>query len=118
MARAKKVCSGRGCASLVPPGQSRCPACSAKADAARRPNGNPYSTAGHRSFRAAVLARDPICVICQQALATVADHYPIERRDLVRRGMDPDEPDFGRGVCDPCHRTRTARDTPGGWAAG
>ncbi|GMA26185.1 restriction endonuclease [Luteimicrobium album] len=97
-------------------GRGRCPKCTAEADKARRPNGNPYSTSGHRRFREAVLARDPICVLCMSARATVADHYPTERRDLVDMGLDPDDPARGRGLCKPCHDKKTARTMPGGFA--
>jgi 5-methylcytosine-specific restriction enzyme A len=49
------------------------------------------------------LERDPICVICGIAPATVADHYPLSRKELVARGMDPNDPAHGRGLCKPCH---------------
>ena len=117
MARARRVCNLPGCPNLTSPGQSRCPTCTAEAERRRRPNGNPYNTKAHRlGFRAAVLDRDPMCVLCGR-LATVADHWPTERRDLVAAGLDPDDPARGRGLCAGCHSKRTARDTPGGWAA-
>ncbi|WP_284294541.1 hypothetical protein [Luteimicrobium album] len=50
------------------------------------------------------------------ARATVADHYPTERRDLVDMGLDPDDPARGRGLCKPCHDKKTARTMPGGFA--
>jgi hypothetical protein len=88
-------------------GTGKCPACLAKtravSDRDRRPQGNPYNGRGHKSFRAAVLARDPVCVLCGLAPATVADHYPTERRDLVAAGLDPDDPERGRALCKPCH---------------
>ena len=115
MPRARRVCSTPGCAALTEPGRSRCAACTAAADRQRRPQGNPYATRAHRR---AVLDRDPICVLCNMRPATVADHWPIERRDLVAFGLDPDDPERGRGLCALCHASRTAKDTPGGWAAG
>ena len=103
------------CPTPTPPGVSMCPRCKREAERDRRPAGNPYATSGHTRFREAVLARDPVCVICLAARATVADHYPHERRDLVDMGADPNDPNCGRGLCHRCHSQRTARDTPGGW---
>jgi 5-methylcytosine-specific restriction protein A len=94
---------------------SRCIQHRRAADKARRPEGNPYSTAGHRRFRAAVLRRDPVCVLCGLALATVADHWPLSRKQLEERGMDPNDPAHGRGVCKPDHDRETARNQPGGF---
>ncbi len=93
----------------------RCASCLRKGEQQRRPDGNPYATAGHRRFRAAVLERDPICVLCRLAVARVADHWPVERRDLVAQGLDPNDPDRGRGLCAECHNKHTAATSPGGW---
>ncbi len=124
MARAWSICPR--CPEPVPkPGL--CPACRGDADRDRRPDGNPYSSRAHRvDFREAVLARQPRCVctgdcgrhdhLCA-APSTVADHHPIERRDLVSQGLDPNDPDRGRGLCKPCHDGHTARSSPGGWNA-
>lgn len=109
-----RVCSNPGCPTLHP-GTGRCPTCRAAADKQRRPQGNPYRTAGHHAFREAVLLRDPYCVECKVAWSTIADHYPIERRDLVELGLDPNDPVRGRGLCKPCHDRHTARTSPGGW---
>lgn len=111
---AVRVCSTPGCPNLHP-GSGKCPACRARSDRARRPEGNPYVSRGHRRFRREVLTRDPVCVVCGQAPSTVADHYPHERRDLIAMGLDPDDPKFGRGVCASCHGVETARRTPAGW---
>lgn len=92
-----------------------CDTCKAKAERDRRPEGNPYNGRGHKGFRDAVLARDPICVDCNLAASTVADHDPIERRDLVTMGLDPNDPERGRGRCADCHNRRTAATSPGGW---
>jgi 5-methylcytosine-specific restriction protein A len=58
----------------------------------------------HRElFRAPVLERDPWCVVCDDAPATVADHYPLSRKELVAGHLDPNDPEHGRGLCKPCH---------------
>ena len=46
----------------------------------------------------------------------MADHYPLERRELIARNLDPDDPRHGRGFCKPCHDTKTAL-TASGWAS-
>lgn len=115
MARALKACATHGCGELVPHGVSRCPDCDRKADRMRGNRG--YQSAGHRRFRRLVLARDPLCVVCREAVSTVADHYPTSRRDLEAAGLDPNDPARGRGVCHRCHSRATAT-TPGqqgGW---
>lgn len=66
-------------------------------------------------FREGVLARDPICKVCRRAPSTVADHFPLSRRELVAAGLDADDPERGRGLCKPCHDRETARLQPGGW---
>lgn len=77
-----------------------------------------YKTKAHTDrFRGGILARDPVCVICRAAAATVADHYPLTRRQLLAKGMDPDDPSNGRGVCATCHNSHTGSTSPGGWAA-
>ena len=111
---AGRVCSTPGCPTIHQ-GPGRCPACRAQGDRDRRPHGNPYATRGHQRFREAVLARDPICVLCLRARSTVADHHPDERRDLVAAGLDPNDPTRGRGLCKGCHDRWTAKSSPGGW---
>ena len=119
MPRALKVCTGRPgkrCAQLTDSG--RCPDCRTAADRARgtsRERG--YNTAGHRRFRAAVLRRDVFCVLGCGSLATVADHHPLSRRELVERGLNPNAPEHGRGLCAPCHgrETQANPDQRGGW---
>lgn len=113
MARARRTCNQ--CGRTIDAGQARCADCTRQAERTRRPDGNPYNTKGHQHFREAVLTRDPICVICQLSLATVADHWPIERRDLVAQGLDPDDPSRGRGLCGRCHSRHTAATEAGGW---
>jgi 5-methylcytosine-specific restriction protein A len=116
MARALRVCSRPGCPNLCEGG--RCPSCRAEAErargsAAQRGYGHEHET----RFRRGVLQRDPICIVCRQAPSSVADHWPIDRRELVRRGLDPNDPKRGRGLCDGCHGRSTAELQPGGWHA-
>ncbi|MEU8131949.1 hypothetical protein [Streptodolium elevatio] len=50
--------------------------------------------------------------------ATVADHFPSSRRQLIAAGVaDPDAPERLRALCSPCHNRETAKRQPGGWAA-
>lgn len=118
-----RVCTTPGCGTLHQ-GTGKCDGCKAKADRDRRPEGNPYNTRGHHSFRETVLARNPRCVCpgdCGKhtsrcgAQATIADHYPHERVDLITMGLDPNDPRYGRGLCKGCHDATTARRKPGGW---
>ena len=77
---AKRVCSVAGCPQLTDGG--RCADHTRAADKARGTSKERgYATPGHRRFRRLVLKRDPTCVLCGQ-VATVADHWPLSRRDL------------------------------------
>lgn len=38
----------------------------------------------------------------------MADHYPTDRRDLVKMGLNPNDPKYGRGLCERCHNRYTA----------
>ena len=110
-----RVCSTPGCPNLIPkPG--RCAEHARQADRARgTATERGYTSKGHRTFRQAVLTRNPVCVLCP-SIATVADHHPRSRRELELAGLDPNDPQYGRGLCQPCHSRETARHQPGGWA--
>lgn len=86
-----------------------------------RPRGNAsqrgYGARHRERFRRGVLDAQPVCVRCKGAQATEADHWPRSREQLVSAGCDPDDPQYGRGLCKPCHSTETARHQPGGWHA-
>lgn len=121
--RALTVCSVPGCPQLTPAG--RCPTHRAEADQQRgtaRQRG--YGREHQHRFRPGVLARDPHCRCTDQGHghstpcgqpSVHADHWPLSRRELVARGLDPDDPLHGRGLCHPCHSSETARHQPGGW---
>ena len=111
-----RVCSKPGCPTIYAGTESRCPAHQAQADKARgTAKQRGYTGAGHRAFRNAVLERDPICVLCGIAQATVADHYPLSRKELIEAGMDPNDPQYGRGLCKRDHDRETSIHQPGGW---
>jgi 5-methylcytosine-specific restriction endonuclease McrA len=55
--------------------------------------------------RKAVLARDPICKVCDNAISTQVDHIvPLED------GGDPYRLEGLQGICDRCHWAKTARE--------
>lgn len=108
-----RVCSVHGCPNIYDDPNTRCPDHRKAADKARGSRG--YGTKGHQAFRTAVITRDPICVLCHQQPSTVADHYPHSRRDLIDAGLNPNDPQYGRGLCKPCHDSETAQHQPGGW---
>ena len=94
----------------------RCESCAAAAERARGSAASRgYGTQHEARFRRRVLTRDPVCVLCRRALSTVADHFPLSRRELVAAGMDPNDPRHGRGLCARCHSKATAELQPGGW---
>jgi 5-methylcytosine-specific restriction protein A len=114
--RALRVCTVSGCPEYTDGG--RCPEHRLRAERKRgSATQRGYGQEHRRRFRAGVLARDPVCVVCRRAPATEADHWPLSRRELVDQGLDADDPARGRGLCKPCHSRETAAHQPGGAAA-
>lgn len=118
--RALTACTVPGCGELVTAG--RCDGCKTVAERDRGSSASRGYGKKHRAkFRRAVLERDICCVLCRErdewVLATVADHWPLSRRELTKRGMDADDPDHGRGLCHGCHSKATAENQPGGFHA-
>lgn len=114
--RAMTSCSQPGCPELVEqPG--RCAEHRSAAEKRRGTFAQRGYRKGHQRFRKAVLARDPVCVICKAALSVIADHYPLGRDELVAQGLNPDDPKYGRGLCRSCDSRQTAARQPGGWNA-
>lgn len=112
-----RVCSTPGCPTIYPTSEgSRCERHRKEADKARgTATERGYNTPGHQAFRRAVITRDPICVLCNVRPSTVADHWPISKRDLIAAGLNSNDPTRGRGLCTTCHDTETAKNQPGGW---
>jgi len=54
----------------------------------------------HQRQRRLVLARHPVCVICERAPATVADHIDGNPENNDMHNM--------QGLCVPCHGRKTA----------
>jgi len=118
--RAPRRCTTPGCPGTPTPGTAKCLPCQTRArqDSDQRRGTSTqrgYGQAHRDLFRAEVLRRQPICVLCHASPSTVADHWPTPRRALAAQGLDPDDPRHGRGLCKRCHDQHTARDQPGGW---
>lgn len=115
--RALTTCSQPGCPAIVEqPG--RCTEHAREAEQRRgtfRQRG--YGQRHRKRFRPGVLNRDVVCVLCCSALAVIADHYPLSRAELVAAGLDPDDPQYGRGLCRSCDSRQTSQRQPGGFNA-
>lgn len=113
------------CARCGEPVRGRCPKCQQQGDRKRGSFAERGYTNRHRStFRKGVLTKHPTCVCTSEThghaipcgqRSTDADHHPVDRRELVARGLDPDDPRHGRGLCHPCHSKHTGQHQPGGW---
>lgn len=115
--RMRTPCPVPGCPELTPAGSGRCAAHKRRDARARQEAGaRAYGTAKWKRVRAAFLYSHPWCVLCG-APARVADHYPLSRKTLVSRGIDPDTPRHLRPLCTRCHNSETAKHQPGGFAA-
>jgi 5-methylcytosine-specific restriction protein A len=118
--RSRKACTVPGCDQLADHG--KCQDCQREADQRRgnfRQRG--YRRKHEQRFRKGVLERDINCVICindnRWTPATVADHWPLGRDELIEQRLDPDDPANGRGLCTSCHSRSTALNPKqaGGW---
>lgn len=101
MARAAKVCPTPGCPNLQP-----CPIHHHdrnRPSAAQRGYDHRW-----RKRAASYLHRHPTCIDCGDP-ATVPDHSPRTRRELVAAGVaDPDADEYLEPRCKPCHDRKTA----------
>lgn len=111
---AGRVCNVHGCPTISD--KPRCPAHAKAADQARgTATQRGYGVEHRKRFREGVLAKHPICQVCKRTPSTVADHYPLSKRELIEQGMDSNDPAHGRGLCVPCHSRETAEHQPGGF---
>lgn len=108
-------CSVPGCPELTTGG--RCPVHAREAEEQRGTTTTKgYGTRWQR-IRKRYLYAHPWCLLCS-ATATVADHFPLSRSQLVGRNVaDPDAFEHLRPLCTSCHNKQTAKHQPGGWAA-
>lgn len=111
-----RVCNVHGCGEIIEGDASRCVQHRREAERRRGSAADRgYTSKGHRQFRREVLSRDMTCKLCEIEIATEADHYPHSRKELIALGLNPNDPQYGRGLCQPCHARHTARAQPGGW---
>lgn len=108
-------------------GSAKCLECLSRSRRARpSATAQGYGDEHRERFRKGVLQRDPTCVCTSAehkhgspcgARSEHADHYPLSKRELRRRGLDEHHPNYGRGLCASCHAKETGRHQPAGWAA-
>lgn len=65
-----------------------------------------YHSAKWLRTREKVLARDPICKVCDDALSTQVDHIK-----PLSQGGDPWDIDGLQGICVPCHARKSGRES-------
>jgi 5-methylcytosine-specific restriction endonuclease McrA len=72
-----------------------------------------YKKPRWQQTRLIVFRRDPLCIECGHRASTVADHHPLEAREIVQRfGVNEFyNPQRSRGVCKQCHDIKTATTT-------
>lgn len=115
MPRALRTCPVPGCPQLTSGG--RCGTHRRQADQARGSRQSRGYGSHWEAKRGDYLKRNRWCRLCQ-AKATVADHYPVSKRDLLAQGVtDPDADHRLRPLCASCHGKETAKHQPGGWNA-
>jgi 5-methylcytosine-specific restriction endonuclease McrA len=69
-----------------------------------------YKKRRWQQTRLIIFKREPLCVVCGHRASTVADHHPLEAREIVQRyGVNEFyNPQRSRGVCKQCHDSKTA----------
>lgn len=103
--RAKSFCSHTPCPNFTP--------CPDHARVAQRAHDARRGTSASRGYgarwqrlRKMVLARDPICKICNREPSTDADH-------IVAKPVGRDAMENLRGLCHSCHSKKTVREDSG-----
>lgn len=115
-----KPCPTPGCPALIPTKDRACKECLKRIR--HTTDRTPYKSIAHRRARAKLLALHPYCQcegckahkgLCTQK-ATIADHYPLERFELIAEGKDPNALCYMRALCKKCHDIKTASTRPAG----
>ena len=115
-----KPCPTPGCPALIPTKDRACKECLKRIR--HTTDRTPYKSISHRKARAKLLALHPYCQcegckahkgLCTQK-ATIADHYPLERFELIAEGKDPNALCYMRALCKKCHDIKTASTRPAG----
>jgi 5-methylcytosine-specific restriction enzyme A len=104
-----RLCLERGCANQAT-GRGRCdahrkPIERERSRARRAATNGVYKRRKWELTRRAVLARDPICKVCDSALSTEVDHIV-----PLAQGGEPYRLDGLQGICSPCHWAKTGRE--------
>jgi 5-methylcytosine-specific restriction enzyme A len=105
-----RLCSEPRCPIPVLPGRSKCQQHYREYERKRSARRRAATHGIHKRkkwamTRKAVLARDPICKVCDNALSTQVDHIT----PLAERG-DPYRLEGLQGLCDPCHWAKTGAE--------
>lgn len=68
-----------------------------------------YHTKAHQAWRREVLSRDPVCVVCHDALSTHADHKLrwYHQPEPYAYALDSEN---GQGMCSTCHNRKSGRE--------
>ena len=105
-----RVCADPDCPEILTDGRTRCAKHPGRSrDTRPSAAGRGYDTRWRR-IRAQFLKAHPLCCLCRRP-ATVPDHHPLSRRELVAAG-DP-HPDAWRNLrplCESCHNAKSARE--------
>jgi 5-methylcytosine-specific restriction protein A len=113
-----RPCVQPGCPESVRGKESTCPE-HAKQRHKQRANrgGSSYGRNWRERVQPRFIYRNPWCVLCG-GQATVADHWPISRRDLVAKGeASPDSFKHLRPLCKACDAKERPKREPGGFYA-
>ena len=109
---ARTVCAEPGCPTVVDRGR-----CDQHRRGDQRGPRFRYGGRRWRRIRAQFLAANPACLDCGGS-ATVADHAPVSRRELIARGeAHPDAHRHLQPRCASCHSRRTVA-VDGGFGKG
>jgi 5-methylcytosine-specific restriction enzyme A len=105
-----RPCAESGCPNFARPGRARCVEHyrQCERDRSRRRREATKGIFKKKRWlmtREAVLARDPICKVCDERLSTEVDHIK-----PLSQGGDPWNLEGLQGICSSCHHAKTARD--------